>query len=117
MDNDRNNLSIIGKKYYDLLCKNYNEKTAEKLVKEYLIANRAYPIKLLPGIINGLPDQIVLFPGGKTGFIEFKSKGKKLSKLQTIALCRLELAGFQCFIIDSPEAFIPLDEYVQHLTT
>lgn len=63
-----------------------------------------WPLKLLPNIINGLPDRIVLWPGGKVDFVELKRPGAKPRKLQTITHGKLESLGFRVRVIDTKEA-------------
>lgn len=53
---------------------------------------------------SGVPDRLVLFPGGKIGFIEVKSpEGGKLKPLQVMELKRINNLGFKCFVLNSPE--------------
>lgn len=52
---------------------------------------------------DGVPDRIVLLPGGKIGFVEVKALGKKPRPLQTARHKTLMKLGFRVFVIDSPE--------------
>ena len=51
----------------------------------------------------GYPDRVALLPGGRTIWIELKSKGKKPTKLQTIRIDQLASLGHQVFVADSKE--------------
>lgn len=51
----------------------------------------------------GVPDRIVLFPGGVTAFAEIKAPGKKPRKLQQRRLERLREMGFLAEVVDSVE--------------
>lgn len=55
-----------------------------------------------PGI-DGVPDRIVLFPGGRIGFVELKAPGKKMRPLQKKRKRQLESLGFLVFCIDRKE--------------
>lgn len=49
---------------------------------------------------SGVPDRIVLLPGGRIHFVELKKpKGSKISKLQTWWRSRLRRLGFPCWFI------------------
>ena len=48
----------------------------------------------------GVPDRIVLLPGGKIRFIEFKKPGGRLSALQKYWGTRLQELGFEWGVID-----------------
>lgn len=52
-----------------------------KLIKEVKKAGGICPKWVSPGF-DGIPDRIVLFPGGKVGFVEVKALGKKPRPLQ-----------------------------------
>ena len=52
-----------------------------------------------PGL-DGMPDRLVLFPGGKLGFVELKAPGKKMRPLQEK---RKRTLGFLVFCVDSKE--------------
>ena len=49
----------------------------------------------------GVPDRIVLLPGGKCCFVEIKAPGRKPRKLQIAVMERLKKYGFDVWIIDS----------------
>lgn len=55
-----------------------------------------------PGI-DGVPDRIVLFPGGRIGFVELKAPGKKMRPLQKKRKRQLESLGFLVFCVDGVE--------------
>lgn len=52
---------------------------------------------------NGVPDRIVLLPGGKSYFVELKAPGKKPTALQEGQQGRIRALGFPVFVIDSKE--------------
>lgn len=52
---------------------------------------------------DGVPDRLVLLPGGKIAFIELKAPGKTLRPLQVRRKRQLEALGFSVYCIDSPD--------------
>ena len=53
--------------------------------------------------MNGVPDRLVLLPGGQIGFVELKAPGKQLRLLQKKRKAQLEALGFHVFVVDRPE--------------
>ena len=51
----------------------------------------------------GMPDRIVLLPGGCIGFVEVKDSGKKPRPLQLARHRLLAGLGFQVFVLDRAE--------------
>jgi len=78
------------------------EKNIEsKLVKAVKIMGGLAPKFISPGV-DGVPDRLVLLPGGKIAFIELKAPGKELRPLQVRRKRQLEALGFSVYCIDSP---------------
>ena len=79
------------------------EKTVEsKLVKAVKSMGGLAPKFTSPGL-DGVPDRLVLLPGGKMAFIELKAPGKELRPLQVRRKRQLEALGFLVYRIDRPE--------------
>ena len=55
-----------------------------------------------PGM-SGMPDRIVLLPGGHTAFVEVKVPGKVPRPLQEARHRMLRKLGFKVFVLDRPE--------------
>ncbi len=55
-----------------------------------------------PGF-DGMPDRLVLLPGGKMGFVELKAPGKKARPLQIARHRLLRRLGFKVYVIDDIE--------------
>lgn len=51
----------------------------------------------------GIPDRLVLLPGGRCAFVELKAPGEKPRKLQLMRMKQLRKLGFKCFVIDGAE--------------
>lgn len=79
------------------------EKTIEaKLVKAAKHLG-GLALKFVSPGFDGVPDRLVLLPGGRLAFIELKAPGKKLRPLQARRKQQLEALGFRVFVIDSTE--------------
>lgn len=52
---------------------------------------------------SGVPDRIVVLPGGKVGFCELKRPGGKTSKLQGVQIEKLKSLGCFVRVVDSYE--------------
>ena len=52
---------------------------------------------------DGAPDRIVLFPGGRIGFVELKRPGGTMRPLQIRRKKQLESLGFKVFCVDGTE--------------
>lgn len=80
---------------------------AEKVIEKYLrekvrsVGGRAYKF-VSPGN-RGVPDRLVLFPGGKASFVELKAPGRKPTDLQVAQAVKLDGLGFQVLTIDSKD--------------
>lgn len=72
------------------------------LVKAVRKTGGICPKFISPGM-DGMPDRIVLMPGGKIGFVEVKAPGKKPRKLQIRRHVVLRHLGFPVFILDDPK--------------
>ena len=78
---------------------------AEKDIELYLrdevkkVGGRAYKF-VSPGNA-GVPDRLVLLPGGTAIFVELKARGNKSTALQLAQQKRIEKLGFPVYVIDS----------------
>ena len=55
-----------------------------------------------PGL-DGVPDRIVLLPGGRIAFAEIKAPGKKPRPIQEVRIRQLRKLGFRVYVIDKEE--------------
>lgn len=66
-----------------------------------LIGGKAYKF-VSPGV-RGVPDRIVIIPGGHIYFVELKAQGKKLRTLQQAIHNQLKKLGCNVLTIDTKE--------------
>lgn len=79
------------------------EKAVEsKLVKAVKAKGGLAPKFVSPGL-DGVPDRLVLLPGGRIAFIELKAENKKMRPLQVRRKRQLETLGFSVYCIDRSE--------------
>lgn len=57
-------------------------------------------VKFVSPGFDGVPDRLVLFPGGKVAFVELKAPGKKMRPLQVRRAEQLQALGFQVYCVD-----------------
>lgn len=53
--------------------------------------------------LAGIPDRLILLPGGKMAFVELKAPGEKPRELQQVRIKQLRKMGFMCFVVDGLE--------------
>lgn len=76
------------------------EKPIEQaLVKAVKAAGGICPKFVSPGF-DGMPDRLVLLPGGTAGFVEVKAPGKKPRPLQESRYRLLLGLGFRVYVVD-----------------
>lgn len=80
------------------------EKELEKKFKDKVKAAGGRAYKFTSPGNDGVPDRLVVMPGGHIGFVELKQKGKKPTKLQTKQMNRLKDLGCFVCMLDNPEA-------------
>ena len=74
----------------------------KKLVQAVKTMGGLAPKFVSPGF-DGMPDRIVLMPGGKIGFVEVKRKSEKPSPLQVSRHGLLRRLGFKVYVLDDEE--------------
>ena len=79
------------------------EKSIEqKLVRAVKGRGGICPKLVSPGF-DGMPDRLVLLPGGRMGFVEVKAPGKKPRPIQESRHRILRRLGFKVYVLDSAE--------------
>lgn len=80
---------------------------SEKYVEQKLVTETkkmgGLAVKFVSPGLDGVPDRLILFPGGKVAFAELKAPGKKLHPLQEKRKRTLEGLGFRVYVIDNVE--------------
>lgn len=75
------------------------KQTEQRLVKAVKAAGGICPKLVSPGT-DGMPDRMVLLPGGHIGFVEVKAPGQKPRPLQTKRHEQLRALGFNVYVLD-----------------
>lgn len=74
----------------------------QKFVKAVKTAGGIAPKLTSPGF-DGMPDRMVLMPGGHIGFVEVKAPGEKPRPLQLSRHRLLRRLGFKVYVLDDAE--------------
>ena len=79
----------------------------EKIIEQHLVkavknSGGIAPKLVCPGF-DGMPDRLVLLPGGKIGFVEVKAPGEKPRPIQASRHRLLRRLGFKVYVLDGAE--------------
>lgn len=74
----------------------------QKLVRAVKNMGGIAPKLVSPGF-DGMPDRIVLLPGGHIGFVEVKAPNKKPRPLQLARHGLLRRLGFRVYVLDDEQ--------------
>ena len=94
----------------------------EKLYERTIEQKFAAQVKAMGGIapkftspgFDGMPDRLVLLPGGRMGFVELKAPGKKPRALQLARHSLLRRLGFKVYVIDEINQIDSVLEEIDH---
>lgn len=88
------------------------ERDIERYLRDQvrLAGGRAY--KFVSPENAGVPDRIVLLPGGRIAFVELKAPGRRPTRLQEMQQKRIAELGFPVVVIDS---FQGVDDLVRRM--
>ena len=94
------------------------EKLYERMIEQKLAAR----VKAMGGIapkftspgFDGMPDRLVLLPGGRMGFVELKAPGRKPRPLQLVRHRLLRRLGFKVYVIDEINQIDNVLEEIDH---
>ena len=81
-----------------------SEKVLEVELRERCKALGWMCIKLTSQYQRGLPDRLILMPGGRVCFAEIKTTGKKPTALQRVTHERLRALGYRVEVVDTSES-------------
>lgn len=76
------------------------EKTIEKKLADAVKARGGLVPKFTSLGFDGMPDRIVLMPGGRMAFVEVKAPGKTPRPLQEARHRLLRQLGFRVYVLD-----------------
>ncbi len=80
------------------------EKDIEQYFRTQLRRRGAMALKFVSPGLAGVPDRVVLIPGGRVVFAEIKAPGKKPRPLQKAVFDRMARLGHPVYLIDSRKA-------------
>ncbi|MCM0760278.1 VRR-NUC domain-containing protein [Sporomusa sphaeroides DSM 2875] len=86
------------------------EKAIEAYLRDRVKALGGIAYKFVSPGNAGVPDRLVLLPGGHAFFPELKAPGKKSTPLQAMQQKRIRELGFPVYEIDSKQG---VDEFIQ----
>ena len=81
-----------------------SEKALEAELRERCKALGWMCIKLTSQYQRGLPDRLILMPGGRVCFVELKTTGRKPTALQKVTHERLRALGYRVEVVDTTES-------------
>ena len=79
------------------------ERTLERILVRAVKAMGGFSPKLVSPGTDGMPNRLVLFPGGKLAFVEMKAPGMQMRPLQVRRKGQLEALGFRVYCVDRLE--------------
>ena len=79
------------------------ESVIEKKLRLEVKKHDGMAVKFVSPGLAGVPDRLLLLPGGQCAFVELKAPGKRLRPLQEKRKRQLEALGFRVFCIDGME--------------
>jgi len=77
------------------------EKTVESKFTSAVKAKGGLAVKFTSPGFNGMPDRLVMFPGGRIAFVEVKAPGETPRPLQRSRHRLLRRMGFKVYVLDS----------------
>lgn len=78
-----------------------NESRIEERIRQGVKKRGGRAYKFVSPGLAGVPDRIVLIPGGKAVFVELKAPGEELRPLQEKRAKEIQALGFEFYKIDS----------------
>ena len=92
------------------------EKQIEQKLVQAVRKSGGMRLKFVSPNFDGMPDRLILLPGGKIAFAELKAPGKKPRPLQLARHKALMKLGFRVYIIDRMEQIGAIPVPYTHLT-
>lgn len=79
------------------------ESVVEKKLATEVKKRGGLAVKFVSPGFNGVPDRLVLFPGGRMAFVELKAPGETMRPLQQYRAKQLMALGFHVYTVDRKE--------------
>jgi len=79
------------------------EKAIEKKLVQSVKSAGGIALKFVSPGFYGMPDRIVLIPGGHIGFVEVKAQGEKPRPLEMARHGLLRRLGFKVYVLDDEQ--------------
>ena len=79
------------------------ERELESMLMRFTRRKGGLALKFVSPGMDGVPDRLVLLPGGRMCFVEVKAPGKVPRPLQAARHRQLRDLGFQVYVLDRPE--------------
>ena len=79
------------------------EKDVEQWLFKAVRQSGGLAMKFVSPGFNGVPDRLLLFPGGRLAFCEVKAPGERPRPLQVHRMEQLRKLGFRVYVVDSVE--------------
>jgi VRR-NUC domain. len=76
------------------------EKAIEQALIKAVKQKGGLCLKLVSPSLVGIPDRLILMDGGRVGFVEVKTTGKKPRSVQVKRMKQLQQLGFKVFVLD-----------------
>lgn len=89
------------------------EKQIEQKLVQAVRKSGGMCLKFVSPNFDGMPDRVILLPGGKIAFAELKASGKKPRPLQIARHKALIKLGFRVYIVDSVEQIGEIIDEIQ----
>lgn len=79
------------------------EKSIENQLVQTVKRRNGIALKFTSPGMAGVPDRLILLPGGRAAFVELKAPGQRPHPLQLRRKRQLETLGFRVYVIDHPD--------------
>lgn len=77
------------------------EAFVEKKLRMAAKQRGGWAVKFTSPGLDGVPDRLLLFPGGRVAFVEVKAPGEKMRPLQERRAGQLRALGFRVYCLDN----------------
>lgn len=94
-----------------------SEKELEKKFKDMVRKESGCAYKFVSPGTSGVPDRLVVLPGGRVGFVELKAPGKKSRPEQCYQQRKLEDLGCYVAVVDNLEMAEQVIKEIKEYTT